>query len=125
MKVSLRILDEWLFKGLGGIVNMLMTRITRDYGFSWHCKQMLDHEIRRLRQVQFEVDARQTKEEPPVKSPISVIDSWFTRSYEGINHWFDLRSREGPPMDSSSLNDLQKHITNMQEIVNRERVRRN
>lgn len=112
-------LDEWLFKGLSGIVNMLVRRVGLDEPYNKNCKLMLDHEIKRLMEVKLQVDMRQG--ESITESPFSVLDVWFVKCYEGINHWFDLRGREGPKMNPSSLDDLQKHIDRMQEIVNRER----
>jgi hypothetical protein len=124
-RVTLKELDEWLFRGLGGIVNMLVFRVQRDEGFNRNCKLMLDNEIKRLGEVKCEVDARQIKEHSPVVANYSVLDTWFVRSYTGINNWLRLRSEEGPPMDSANLDELQAHIDNIQRIVNRERARRN
>lgn len=122
MKVSLANLDEWLFKGLGGIINMLVRRVGLDQPFNKNCLRMVQNEVQRLVSVREQVDARQAKakDEP---TPFSVLDTWFIRSYEGINHWLDLRSREGPPMDSSNIDDLQKHVDAMQVIIQNERRR--
>ncbi len=122
--MNLQQLDEWLFKGLGGIVNMLIRRVGMEYPFNKNCQRMIQHEVQRLVDVREQVGSRQAG---PIaeESPFCVLDVWFIRSYEGINNWLQIRSEKGPPMDSSSIDSLQTHITRMQEIVNHERARCN
>ena len=122
--MNLHDLDDWMFKGLGGIINMIVRRVGMDHSFGKNAKRMLDNEVRRLQEAKTEVDARQSAK-GEVVTPFCVIDTWFIRSYEGINHWFDMRTREGPPMDKLNLTELEAHILRMQEIVDNERARRN
>lgn len=121
MRVTMKELDEWLFRGLGGVVNMMVTRCGYDIGYPKSCKMMVDNEAKRLLEIRERVAANvgAGSEEPTV----FTVDTWFVRGYTGIGNWLSERAAEGPTIDPAVLDDLQAHIDKIQEIVDDHRRR--